>query len=656
LKTLQGILAALCLLGAQAVAADGGGSYADELLARAQELGLAESPQWHALVHYRGNLILPGVTGQADDPGFYLAANGKRDPRAELAATLRAFFAPPVEEEADAPKPSQHPQCRFIARYDWLGRTLAFDPERLPPQPCGRFREWRDALQASELTLVFPSAYINNPSSMFGHTLLRVDGEGQDERTRLLAYAINYAVDPGGDGQVSFIFKSLTGFYPGQFSISPYYVKVKEYSDFENRDIWEYRLDFTPEEIDRLLMHAWELSFTHFDYYFFDENCAYHLLSLFEVARPGLELSSRFRGWVIPIDTVRAMVEQEGLLKEAVYRPASNTRLRQRIALLSAQEQARLRRLIDGEAPGAVLGEVAAERQALLLESAYALLRHENARGRRETQAAARISRELLLARSRLPAGAAVFAASSDGVSDGLASFEEWEPAPPAVRPDQGHPTRRIALGGGREDGENFLSLSLRPAYNDVLDPPGGYTEGAQINFLDIGLRHYVEDDRTQLEYAALIDVLSITPRDAFFKSVSWQLGTGFVRRQTEDGRGLVWRNHTGGGMAWGHWESVLFYALLEGTLDVSGRLDKSYSIGVGPHAGLFLRPHPQWKLRLYARGQDYHLGEEYREREYALEQSLSFGVRHALRLTLGERRDDGRSSRFAALAWHGYF
>lgn len=641
-----------CLLAAQAVA---GEAYVDALISRASELGLADSAQWHALVHYRGNLLFPGVTGQADDPAFYLAPNGKRDPRAELAATLRAFFAPPVEEGAD----EEHPQCRFIARYDWLSRALDFDPLRLPPQPCARFHAWRDALQASELTLVFPSAYINNPSSMFGHTLLRVDGAGQDERTRLLAYAINYAVDPGGDGQVSFIFKSLTGFYPGQFSISPYYVKVREYSDLENRDIWEYRLNFTPEEIDRLLMHAWELASTHFDYYFFDENCAYHLLSLFEVARPGLDLSSGFRGWVIPIDTVRALVSQPDVLREAVYRPASNTRLRQRISLLSAEEQAQLRRLNAGESPDEVLAEdLSVARRALLLESAYALLRHETARGRHEAREAARLSRELLLARSRLPAGEVSMAGLETGASDTVraVSFDDWEPAPPAVRPDQGHPTRRIALGGGRDDGENFFSLSLRPAYNDLLDPPGGYTEGAQINFLDIGLRHYHEGDRTQLEYAALIDVLSIAPRDAFFKPVSWRLGTGFVRRPTDEGRALVWRNQAGAGLAWGDWESVLGYGMLEGVADVSKRFDRGYAVGAGPQLGLFLRPLPSWKAHFYARARDYVPGERRREREFGLEQSLSFGVRHALRLTLAERREAGERATLAMLAWHGYF
>lgn len=631
---------ALLLVCSSAVAAPGANAYVDELIEHAHRLELAQSRQWHALLHYRDNWILPGVTGQADDPAFYLAPRGKTDPRAELEATLRAFFRPAVEETPDL----QHPQCRFVARYRWLRETLDFDPLRLAPQECPRFETWRAELQANELTLVFPSAYINNPSSMFGHTLLRVDGVGQDERTRLLAYAINYAVNPGGDGQVEFIFKSMTGLYPGEFSIAPYYVKVREYSDLENRDIWEYRLDFEPQEIERLLQHAWELGETWFDYYFFDENCAYHLLSLFEAARPGLELSRRFRGWVIPVDTVRAMAAQPGMVREVVYRPAGNTRLRERLDGLSAEERALVRRVADGDIdaaalPGSLPPSLSPQRRALVLDGAYLTLRHDAASGRVPATESARRSRELLLAINRSP------------------ELALPEPMAPTVRPEQGHGTRRLALGMGREAGRDYLQLALRPAYHDLLDPPGGYAEGAQINFLDLGFRQDTHADRLRLEHAHLIDVLSIAPRDDFFRPVSWRLGTGFVRKRLADGRRpLVWRSEAGTGLAYGRWERALVYVMLEGTLDVAGRLPRGYALGLGPKAGLYLRPHPAWKVHVYGRAQEFRAGMRHHERELALEQSVSLGANQGLRLTLGERHDAGSGKAFVHFAWHGYF
>ena len=81
-------------------------------------------------------------------------------------------------------------------------------------------------------------------------------------------------------------------------------MKVQAYRDIENRDMWEYRLNLTPAQIDRLLMHAWELGNAYFDYFFFKENCSYHILSLLEYADPTLHLRDHFHFWTIPADTV----------------------------------------------------------------------------------------------------------------------------------------------------------------------------------------------------------------------------------------------------------------------------------------------------------------------------------------------------------------
>src|SRR5258706_152901 len=137
----------------------GAGDYLDELTARSRELRLDERREWHRLLHYIPNLAWPGVHSLADAPGFFLARNGKTNPQAELEATLASFFSA-TEETGD----SQNPQCRFIARYAWLDRELAFDPSRLPPQPCKRFNAWRESLDPQGVTLVFPTAFLNNPS------------------------------------------------------------------------------------------------------------------------------------------------------------------------------------------------------------------------------------------------------------------------------------------------------------------------------------------------------------------------------------------------------------------------------------------------------------------------------------------------------------
>jgi hypothetical protein len=269
---------------------------------------------------------------QVDSPSFFNSPSGKKDPRAELEATLRSFFAEAAEGD-------DHPQCRFAARRAWLDAELGFDAQRIARRECPRFREWRTAIDASQLTLVFASAYVDNPGSMYGHTLLRVDAAGQDERTRLLAYTINFAAGTDETSGFLYVLKGLFGGYPGVFSMLPYYLKVREYSDLENRDLWEYQLDLGGEEIERVLAHAWELLPIHFDYFFFDENCAYHLLGLLQVARADLELTAQFPLWALPVDTVRVLTDQPGWSAGRLS-PVEGHDHRRALALLRPAERA----------------------------------------------------------------------------------------------------------------------------------------------------------------------------------------------------------------------------------------------------------------------------------------------------------------------------
>ena len=77
----------LLLLSAVPAAAS---SYLDELLARAEALQLHQDRYWQILLHYKP--ARGGVESLIDDPRFFLAATGKNDPAAELAATLEALF------------------------------------------------------------------------------------------------------------------------------------------------------------------------------------------------------------------------------------------------------------------------------------------------------------------------------------------------------------------------------------------------------------------------------------------------------------------------------------------------------------------------------------------------------------------------------------
>jgi len=631
----------LCLLCLLAPSTASPATYLDELIGRSREQRLSERREWHRLMHYTSNLVTPGVHSLADARRFFLAPDGKTDPQSELEATLAAFFSDIVETDKE-----QNPQCAFIARYSWLDQQLRFDSARLPRQPCKRFRDWRETLNPQGVTLIFPAASLNNPSSMYGHTLLRVDAKDQDEKTRLLAYAINYAANTDETNGIAFAINGLIGGYPGMFSIMPYYLKVREYNDMENRDIWEYQLNLTPEETDRLLMHAWELGPIYFDYYFFDENCSYYLLELLEVARPDLDLTSPFRWWAIPSDTVREIVKQKGLVKNTVYRPSNATVIHYRLGLMSPDELALINPLARGTASTAdrAFAALPPTSQARVLEVSHDYLSYLRATGRSPVEDPQELARKLLLERSRVAAGA------------------EDPPVPvPPVRPDEGHGTSRVGIGGGRRDGLNFVELHGRPVYHDLMDPEGGYVPGAQIEFFDFAVRDYSRGVGVRVEDITPLKIVSIAPRNEFFQPLSWEIDVGWARRRLADGsEPLVFGVNGGPGLAWTVPDTLrsktMIYGFLESTLQANTRLDKNYALGIGPAIGALIDLTGRWRAEPYARAQWFFAGDTDTPWAVGLKQRYTLERDWALRLDISRERQEKQSWNTVLLSLHHYF
>lgn len=586
-------------------------------------------------MHYVPNLIAPGVHGLVDSRDFYNAPDGKNDPQAELDGTLRAFFS-----EAEETDEVQHPQCRFPARYAWLAAELGFDQGRMPRPQCRRYRDWRSALDAKQLTLVFASAYLDNPGSMYGHTLLRVDAADQDERTRLLAYSISFAAATNETNGLIFAVKGLFGGYPGVFAMLPYYVKVREYSDLENRDLWEYELDLSPEELERVLRHAWELLPAYFEYYFFDENCSYHLLALLQVARPDLELTAPFRLWALPVDTVRALTDQPGLVKRIVYRPARSTIIAERLARMQPEERRMARDLGLGtlNADDVALRALPPERAARVVEAGYDYLNYRRTTGTSEVKDGGALARDLLVARSQIDAPS------------------QTPRIETPVRPDEGHRTARMSTGAGRRDRQGFLELGVRPTYHDIVDDDAGYIGGAQIEFFHLRARRY-EGGSARIESFIPVNIFSLSPRDEFVQRKSWRVAAGWQRSMTRSGAEPLAVAADGGlGGAWRAGRVARVYASAEGAARAHEQFEKGYSLGLGARIGALVDPAPRWRVHAYAQQLGSVAGERVDPGALVLEQRFSLTRDLALRFDLSHQNEAGRSFDSVLLSLHVYF
>lgn len=559
----------------------GSHAYQQELVERARQARLADEREWHLLLHYQNN-FLGGVTSEEDDPGFFLSPRGKDDPQAELDATIvQLFSADPVGRS------KQPAQCAFIARYHWLKEQLRFDPERLMPVSCGRFDRWLAEMNPQGVSLIFPAAFLNNPASMFGHTFLRIDQKGQTEQTRLLAYTIDYAADvPPGAG-IEYAYLGIFGGYKGFFSTPPYYLKVQSYRDIENRDMWEYPLNLTAAQIDRLLMHAWEMGNAYFDYFFFRENCSYHILSLLEYANPDLHLRDRFYLWTIPADTVRAIVDSPGLAGTPVYRPSRSTIIKRKRILLTDEEAALSSRIMTNPdmIRDAAFAALPVKRQAFVLDVASDYLRYKGETDDPEVTVYKERNRAVLTERSKLSIPS-----------------EDIEIRPYTRQPDVGHRTSRLTVGGGWRNHDTFEEASFRAVYHNLLDPEPGYTPDAQLEAFAVTVRRYNQADRVKVERATLVNIVSLSPIDNLFRAPSWRVNVGMdtVRRRgcqlcdnvvVDGGVGAAMESHV--------LNREVYFAFAEAEANYSKAYEERHRVGGGATVGMLTDMTERWKLML---------------------------------------------------------
>lgn len=497
-----------------------GAGFASSIVSLGRE-ALARDPHWLALLHQARHRPSRAARRSLREGGFYLHPEGGRDAASELDATLAAM-------SSHDPAAAQAARCRFPARHAFLAEHGLAPKTR---GACPDFEKWRAAIGPARATIVFPEAFLGNPSSMFGHTLLRfdpVDAEG-GRSTPLLGWTLDYTADPGDDPGPLYLLRGLVGGYLGRFGVAPYYVKTRFYGDWQDRDIWEYPLALSREEVDRILLHVWELETVSLPYVFFTRNCSEYLLDVLEVGWPGLDRAGGFPPAVTPVDTLRSMeARAPGSVGAPRFRASSATKLQTALATLESEEG----ELVEALAAGSILPDderVATRPDPLegrILTLAYDLVYHRTtARSVPSTEERERLS-ALLRARSRL------------GVAAPEAESIEAEGR---VDPLGGHGTGRVEVAGGVDEGEAFVEWRLQPAFHEAIDAPDGFAEGGEIRFLDTRLRYYPEHGRVRLQEFTVLDVSTASPWRPPFRPLAWHTGIGLQTRRLsdDDGSGL---------------------------------------------------------------------------------------------------------------------
>ncbi|MEA1983018.1 MAG: DUF4105 domain-containing protein, partial [Campylobacterota bacterium] len=390
---------------------------------------------------------------EIDDADFFFSKDGKTNAKNELEATLDALFN---ERSFD----DNSTACRFPARKAWLKEKLSIDESEFPEVTCTDYDNILQRLAPKSATLVFPSAHINSPASMFGHTFLRINSK---YKSKLLAYAINYAADANPDTENATVFalKGLFGGYYGKYSLLPYYEKLKEYRDTEQRDIWEYDLDLTEEEVRRMVRHIWELNGTHSYYYFFTENCSYNMLWFIEAARPSIHLREYFNYEVIPLETVHA-AKSENIISSYSYRPSKRTTLLKYEEIISNKNIDYVRKIVDSKISieeFLELKEITPQQKMYALEAAIEFLEYSFSKNKMTKGKYLELFHSLTKHRASLGQG------------------KKLNITTPA-NPIESHRAIKSTVGYGYRNDSPIGFIGVRPAYHDLEDSSFGFLRG----------------------------------------------------------------------------------------------------------------------------------------------------------------------------------
>ncbi|PKH87440.1 Lnb N-terminal periplasmic domain-containing protein [Colwellia sp. Bg11-28] len=589
---------------------------------------LAKTEQWRALLHINLQTEADELESYVDDVSFFLAIDGAKNPENELLATIASL------------KKRDEIQCKFPARTLFLFNNVKGLREEVKPYVCQEYLDWRSTLKTTNVVLVFASAQLNSPSSMYGHTFLRFDPDNVEQNSTYLSYALNFgATVPEGEGGFLYAARGLTGGYPGYFAANPYFEKIKEYSRLENRDLWEYKLNLTQEEINTMLAHIWELQGISFEYYFFDENCSFRLLELLDVARPGLNLAKNFPVTAMPLDTVR-VVQEANLITETNYRPSILTELKAQLAMLNTEEN-ELALALSQEIE--VLNseefiKLNKKQQQRIVDSAYRYLRYQNTfngRPKETTRRSFLLLRRLNENRTKLNI-----------------------PIEQPHRPDLGHKTAMFGFSLGQNLDKSFAEIKYRGSYHDLLDPISGYYTGMSLNMVNAMVRVYEGGD-VKLEKAELLDIISLSARNDYFSPWSWKANISVEQQWTKDKEVLVTQGSGGGGVSYQPLENSYVFLLATGRLEFNRKLDTYAAVAPGLQLG-FLYYWPKTTLLVDAEHYQFLFDQTQRSR-VSVEQSVGLGQNDSVRFSANFHRvesntHDNKSFQEFKLEYRHYF
>ena len=384
--------------------------------------------------------------------------------------------------------------------------------------------------------------------------------------------------------------KGIFGGYDARFSSTKFFRHNHNYGEDQLRDMWEYELSFTPDEVRKIVIHSWELLEAKFTYYFSDKNCAYQMARLLEliVEQPLLHHSL---WWSMPSTVFDHLVEVERngvpLVKNVKRIPSRQNRFYHAFDNLRGEQKLALEQLVtpktlDFNIPA--YQTLSTQDKISIVESLFDYYEYQIAENSDKNLFKAE-KQTLLLERLRLPA-------NSKEAENALDPRD-------ALPPNKG-PLPNLVRSGYlyNEQFKSGLQLEVHPAYYDFLSLESGRLPNSSLMMFDIKIAFL--DDDFSLRSLDFVNVESLNvsrthlPADS---RLSWKIKVAVEENDVKCEDCLVFRATGGLGKSTALAGALVLYGMAD--LHVQSKFEESGTLGSTIRAGFLLNAGRTWKTRL---------------------------------------------------------
>ena len=489
---------------------------------------IAKTSTWQTLIHSKNSVLYN------TDPKFLLCERNCT-PRVVLEKTIQLLRA---KEDT-----LQKAKCRFPARHLFLSEQLRHTDYELQPLQCQDYEEFLVRAPADSISLVYVAENVKQPSSMMGHSLLKISGV--NEEGRLVSHGVSFFTKIEGLFFPKLVVDSLFLGMPSYFGLSPYPLLLERYLGEEQRNVWEYELDIDSHTSQLIHAHLWELKDTNAKYLFTEYNCAtviFYVLGL--VDRKIVETN---RLWVTPLDIAKEITKNI-TIKQVSLHPSHAWKIRMLAQRLGSQTTERL-----------LNSATSTDFQELIsqTETEEAFLTHELIKTYGEYLNEKLLPEEDEEYRNSLRRAVSTTENLFSDIQLDISRFKN-----PINTPDDS----QISFGYLRRRERDYFRLNVLPASHRITDDSSQYFSESSLSLAELTILFDEAANQIQLDEFIALSWASLIPWDSLTGGVSNQFQIGYTQHFDKflNPTGAL-ATQGGVGRAYQLTSDMLFFALLNG-------------------------------------------------------------------------------------------